>query len=123
MKGKLMPNFELASDEVATITILVRDAGGDVVSAPSGDTFSVTSSLPNSLAATIGADAHGAPAVVLTPLVVASPGISISVSDSAGLAAFTQVVDVVADTTPKAIGLDLATVEETPQATPTNPGP
>jgi hypothetical protein len=117
-----MPNFELASDEVATVTILVRDAGGDVVPAPSGDTFSVASSSA-SLGVAIGADAAGNPAVVMTPLVVASPNISVTVSDSAGLAAFVQVVDVVADTKPAAIGLDIANVVEVPQATPTNPGP
>jgi hypothetical protein len=117
-----MPNFELASDEVATATILVRDAGGDIVAAPAGDTFSVASSSP-SLGVAIGADVKGAPAVVMTPLVVASPGIQVTVSDSAGLAQFIQVVDIVADTKPVALGLDLANVSETSQPTPTAPGP
>lgn len=117
-----MPNFELASDEKATVTILVRDAGGDVVPAPTGDVFTVASSSP-SLGVAIGANTAGNPAVVMTPLVVASPNISVTVSDSAGLAAFVQIVDIVADTKPAAIGLDIANVVETPQPTPTAPGP
>jgi len=117
-----MPNFELASDEVATVTILVRDGAGDIVPAPAGDVFTAASSSP-SLGVAVGPDAHGNPAVVMTPMVVASPGISVTVSDSAGLAAFTQAVDIVADKAPKAIGLDIAGAVETPQATPTNPGP
>jgi hypothetical protein len=117
-----MPNFELASDEVATVTILVRDAGGDVVPAPAGDVFTVVSSTP-SLGVAIGANAAGNPAVVMTPTVVASPNISVTVSDSAGLAAFVQIVDVVADTKATAIALDIANVSEVSQPTPTNPGP
>lgn len=117
-----MPNFELASDEVATATILVRDAGGDVVPAIAGDVYTVSSSSP-SLNVSIGADAKGAPAVVMQPMVVASPGIQVTVSDSAGLPAFIQVVDIVADTKPVSIGLDLANVSEVSQPTPTAPGP
>src|SRR5579863_2371309 len=74
--GKIVPNFELANDEVATVTILVRDAAGDVVAAPAGDVFSVASSNAASLGVAIGADAAGAPAVVMTPMVQASPNIS-----------------------------------------------
>lgn len=117
-----MPNFELSDDKVATVTILVRDAAGDVVPAPAGDTFSVASSSP-SLGVAIGADAAGAPAVVMTPMVQASPGITVTVSDSAGLMAFAQVVDIVPDVAPKAIGLDLANAAEVDQPPPTAPGP
>lgn len=118
-----MANYELADDEVLTATILVRNAAGAVVAAPAGDVFSAVSSNPASLAATIGTDAHGAPALVATPLVQASPDITVTVSDSAGLTAFEQVFDIVQDVTPKAIGLDLADAALTPQAPPTAPGP
>lgn len=118
-----MANYELADDEVLTATILVRNAAGAVVPAPAGDTFSVTSSNAASLGVAIGADANGAPAVVVTPLVQASPNITVEVTDSAGLTAFSQVFDIVQDTTPKAIGLDLANATLTPQAPPAAPGP
>ena len=122
-KGVLMANFELANDEVATIPILVDDAAGQPVPAPAGDVFSVVSSNPASLGATIGTTAAGNPAVILTPLVQASPNLSIMVGDSAGLSTFTQGVDIVGDTTPKAITLDLTKVTETSQPVPTATGP
>jgi hypothetical protein len=117
-KGILMPNFELASDEVATVTIIARDTGGDIVPAPNGDVFTAVSSNPASLGVAVNGNTE-----VWTPLVVASPGITVTTSDSAGLVVSVQIVDIVADTTPKAVGLDLANVVLTPQATPTNPGP
>jgi hypothetical protein len=117
-KGILMANFELANDEVATIPILVDDAAGNPVPPPTGDTFTVTSSNPASLGAAISGSN-----VVLTPLVQASPGITITVSDSAGLTSFAQLVDIVQDLTPKAITLDLAAATEVGQAVPTAPGP
>lgn len=121
-EGKLMANFELANDEVATIPILIDNAAGAAVPAPAGDTFTVTSSSP-SLGVAIGATTAGAPAVVLTPLVQASPGITVTVSDSAGLTSFAQLVDIVQDLTPKAITLDLADAVEVSQPAPTAPGP
>ena len=113
-----MANFELANDEVATIPILTDDASGAAVPPPAGDVFSVVSSNPASLGAAVSGSS-----VVLTPLVQVSPGLSITVSDSAGLSSFTLGVDIVADTTPKAIVLNLAAVTETLQAVPTAPGP
>jgi hypothetical protein len=122
-EGTKMANFELQDDKVYTIPILTRDAAGDVVAAPAGDTFSVVSSNPASLDATVGADANGAPAVVLTPMVQASPNLTVTVSDSAGLEVDTQGFDIVGDLTPKAIGLDLSGATTTDQPVPTNPGP
>ncbi len=117
--GRPMANFELANDEVATIPILVDDAAGTAVPAPSGDTFTAVSSSPS-----LGVSIVASPAaVVLTPLVQASPGITVTVSDSAGLTSATLVVDIVPDTTPKAITLNVAAVTETPQPVPTAPGP
>ena len=120
--GKIMANFELANDEIATIPILVDDAAGQPVPAPAGDVFSVTSSSA-SLGVAIGATASGAPAIVLTPMVQASPGITVTVTDSAGLSSFAQLVDIVQDQTPKAITLDIADATEVSQPVPTAPGP
>jgi hypothetical protein len=119
----IMANIELLNDTVATYPILTTDEDGVGVPAPTGDVFTVVSSNPASLGAAIGATAAGGPAVVLTPLVQQSPGLSITVSDSAGLTVFTDGVDIVSDLTPKAIGLDTTNVTTVAQAEPTNPGP
>jgi hypothetical protein len=118
-----MPNLELEDDVVATITIGTTNSAGVVEPVPVGDTFSVVSSKPASLQAAIGVDKSGNPAVVLTPLVQASPGITITVSDSKGLAALQQIVDIVPDVTPTNILLDIAGMTTASQPAPTNPGP
>lgn len=122
-QGNLMANLQLLNDEVMHIGILVLDAAGDTVPADPADVFTVVSSNPASLNAVIGTMASGAPAVVINALVVASPGLSFTVSDSAGLVVFTEQVDIVGDTKAVAIGLDLANPETSPQPVPTAPGP
>lgn len=122
-KGVLVPNYELKDDTVATVPILTTNSAGVVEPPPTGDIFSVTSSNPASLTAAIGQTAAGNPAVVLTPLVQASPGLTFTVSDSAGLKVATQIVDIVQDTTPTNIILDLADATTVPQPVPTPPGP
>jgi len=117
-----MANYELFNDEVVTVPILTQDAGGDVVPAPAGDTFTVASSSP-SLGVAVTALASGAPALVLTPLVQASPGISVTISDSKGLKVATQIVDIVADMSPTNIVLDIADATKVSQPVPTAPGP
>lgn len=121
--GETVPNTELKNDTTLTITILTRDAAGATVPAPSGDTFTVASSNPASLGAAIGTDKNGAPAVVLTPLVQASPGLTVTVSDSSGLTQDVETFDIVQDLTPTAISLDLADAVTAPQAVPTPTGP
>ena len=118
-----MPNFELNNDDVYTIPIQTTNAGGVLEPAPAGDTFSVSAnSNPAALAAQIVSIPSGA-ALQLTPLVQASPNISVTVSDSAGLVAATQVFDIIQDAAPKNIVLDLADATTTSQPVPTNPGP
>lgn len=121
-RGKIMANYEIKNDTVATIAILTTNSAGTVEPAPAGDTFSVTSSNDASLKAEI-ADLGGAPAVRLTPLVRVSPGITITVSDSAGLQVATQLVDIVEDVTPTNVLLDLADATTVSQPVPTAPGP
>jgi hypothetical protein len=123
--GKLMANIELANDEVLIIPILTDDSVGVPVPPPAGDTFAVVSSSP-SLVATIDTTTlvpAGTPGVKLVPTVQVSPGLSFTVSDSAGLTAFVQGVDIVADTTPKAITLDIANEVVQSQPVPAAPGP
>lgn len=118
-----MPNYELPNDAVATITIRTTNSDGTVEPVPAGDVFTVVSSNPTSLGATIGVDAFGAPAVVLTPLVAASPNLTITVSDSSGLAQAIQLVDIVVDVKDTNILLDIADAATKPQPVPTAPGP
>ena len=122
-KGVVMPNYELSNDAVATITIKTTDAAGSVEPVPVGDVFTATSSNPASLQATIGADASGNPALILTPMVQASPNITVVVSDSAGLAQATQLVDVVPDVRDTNIILDLADATTKTQSVSAAPGP
>lgn len=117
-----MPNFEIPNDQVWSFTIETANSAGTVEPAPAGDVFTAVSSSP-SLGVAIGTDATGAPAVIVTPLVQLSPGISVTVSDSAGLAQFVQVFDIVADVTPTNVVLDLADGTHTAQPVPAAPGP
>lgn len=83
--GGEMADIPLANDLIYTIPIVTEDAAGNVVPPPTGDTFSAVSSDPSSLGCVIGAVASGAPAVVLTPLKQAATGVTVTVTDSAGL--------------------------------------
>jgi len=123
VKGKPMPNFELPNDEVVTIGIETTNQGGTVEPVPASDVFTVTSSKPASLGAAIGADANGNPAVVLTPLVAASPGLTSTVADSAGLKQAVLIVDVVPDVTDTNILLNVSGATSVAQPVPTAPGP
>jgi hypothetical protein len=117
-----MPNFELTDDEILTVPILTQTATGTTEPAPVGDVFTVVSSNA-SLNAVIGTTAAGNPAVVMNALVAASPGITITVSDSAGLVSAVQIVDIVPDNTPTNVVLDFADATSSPQPAPTAPGP
>lgn len=118
-----MANFELTDDEVLTVPILTQTATGTTEPALASDVFSVVSSNPASLNAVIGTTAAGNPAVVMNALVAASPGITITVSDSAGLVSAVQIVDIVPDNTPTNVVLDFADATSAPQPAPTAPGP
>lgn len=122
-KGVVMPNFELPNDEIVTITIKTTDNSGGVEPIPSGDIFSATASDVASLQATIGQDASGAAALILTPLVQKASNLTVTVSDKAGLIQAIQIVDIVADTAPANIVLDLADATHVSQPVPTAPGP
>jgi hypothetical protein len=121
-KDGTMANFEINDDWVVTATIKTTNSAGDTEPVPPGDVFSVSSSSP-SLGVAIGTDASGNPAVVMTPMVQASPAITVTVGDSAGLTAFSFVVDIVPDVTPTNIVVDLADATHITQPTPTAPGP
>jgi len=113
-----MPNFELSNDWVLIIPIHVTTATGVVVPAPAGDTFTVVSSDPASLAAVVGADASGNPIVTVNALVDLASNITVTLTDSTGLVASTAIFDIVADTTATSVLLDLSDATHTPQPVP-----
>ena len=119
-KGIPVSNIELKDDLVYTFPILTDAASGAAVSPPAGDTFSAVSSNPASLGAAISI-VSGNAMLVLTPLVQASPNLTVTVSDSAGLTSDTVTFDIVQDLTPTSIALGTPTTA--PQPVPTAPGP
>jgi len=136
----MLPNGHAAlnNNEVYFVPLVDKDAGGNVVPAPAGDTVSAVAS--GSFAASLGVavtvmPGTSNPAVSLTPLVVESDagnsggGISITLTDSAGLAEDSAsqnvMFDIVVPPPGPAMteGFDLTGVVSQPQATPTAPGP
>lgn len=118
-----MANFEIKNDEVVSVPIKTTNAAGVVEPMTAGDTFTATSDHPDSLGVAISADGAGNPLLVLTPLVQASAGITVTVADADGLASAIQLVDIVQDVTPTNVVLDLADATHANQAVPSNPGP
>jgi hypothetical protein len=123
VKGALMANTELLNDAVYTVTIKATNQGGTTVPLPAGLTLTAVSSDPAALEAVIGVDASGNPAVVLTPLVDASPNITVTISDAAGLTPATKVFDIVIDTTAATLSLDMTDAAHVSQVSPVAPGP
>ena len=122
-KGTVMANFELKNDQVATVTLKTVNDQGAVEPYPAGAIFTAQSNDVASLGVAIGVDAGGNPAVILTPLVQASPNQSFTVNGNDGLASVTQIVDIVADNSPTNVILDLADATFASQPVPANPGP
>lgn len=118
VKGIPMPNFELPNDEILTITVKAVNSAGAFEPIPAGDTFTATVSDPTSINAVMGTDAAGNVALVVNALKQSASGVTVTVTDSSGLTAATQVFDVVEDATPTALVLDLADATHVPQAVP-----
>lgn len=118
-----MANTLLPNDQILTASIHVNDSAGGMEPAPVGDVFTVVSSHPASLNAVLGVDAAGGPAVMMNALVQTGTGYTVTVSDAAGLTSWTGTFDIVADTTPVAIMVDLVDATHTSQPVPTAVGP
>jgi hypothetical protein len=122
--GEVMADIVLLNDTVETIDFEYEDGEGVVVPGPANDVLTPTSSSP-SLGVALGPinPATGNQTLVLTPLVQVSPGLIVTVTDSAGLPQLTRVVDIVADTKPTNLILNDASATTVPQPVPTAPGP
>ena len=131
-----LPNGHLAlnNNEVYTIALIDHDANGNVVPMPAGDVVSVAAAGTFAASLSAALDSAGT-GVVLTPMVVESDagnsggGISIVLTDSAGLTedSATQNIlfDIVVPPPGPAVteGLDLTNVTMASQPTPSAPGP
>jgi hypothetical protein len=116
--GVPMPNFELANDEVLSITVKATNSAGAFEPIPAGDTFTATVSDPTAMNAVMGTDAGGNIAVIVNALKQAATGVTLTVTDSTGLTAATQVFDIVTDATPTALVLHIADATHTSQPVP-----
>lgn len=119
MKDGNMANFELPMGETAFLAIHTVDKAGDVVPAPAGDVFSASSADEAMIVASVdvmpSGPLQGTPALKMVSVALAS-GVSVTISDSAGLQIDTILVDVVADLTPSAITVDEADAVFVPNA-------
>lgn len=127
-----MANLQVACDSIVTIPILVLDAEGQPVAPASGDTFTATPAPnPNEggvaqpytaeIAPTSGP--NGGPALIITPLVQASPNQSVTVADQDGLTSAVLAFDIVDDLAPKQIQLNAAGATTAEQDVPETAGP
>ena len=117
-----IPNYELSVAAVASVPIQTLDAGGNPVSPPAGDVFTVASSNTAALGTAVGTmpsgPLQGQPAAILTPLTsTPTPGITVTLTDSDGLTAGVQIVDLVADP-PVTDFLDISAAVTAPQPPP-----
>jgi hypothetical protein len=134
----VLPNghYALMSDEVYFFPLVDKDAAGNVVPAPSGDTVSVSAS--GAFAASVAVavtvmPGTSNPAVSVTPLVMESDagnsggGIGLVMTDTAGLTEDTAtsglLFDIVMDVAPATEGVDITGVVMQSQPVPTAPGP
>ena len=118
VRGVTQVPISLPNDVIRTIPILAENNEGVKEPAPAGDVFTATSSDPTKLNAAIGADAGGNPTVMINALVRTASGLTLTVSDSAGLKSISDTVTIVEDVTPTQLGLDEASATDVPQPVP-----
>jgi hypothetical protein len=118
-KGKTtMADIPLANDLVYTIGVIGVDGAGNPAPLPAGDVVSAVASDPTSLGVAIGTiGSAGAPAVVLTPLKQNATGVTVTVTDTAGLTQDVATFDI-GPGVAKGLGLDFANETTTPQPVP-----
>lgn len=117
--GVIMPNLEIPINSTEYVPLEFKDANGDIVGPPAGDTFTPVSSDP-SITPTISTmpsgPLSGALAVALATGATPASNVTITVTDQDGLQQAQQVCDVVAGA-PASIFLDVADAVNVP-----NPG-
>lgn len=116
-----MTAISILNDKVTTIPILFENAAGTGVVAPSGDSYSVTSSAPSSLGAAVGGTAAN-PTVILTPLVQAGAGYVVTFSDAKGLPPLALTININPDPS-LATQMVSGLLTQVSQPIPSAPGP
>ena len=113
-----MPNLEIGVNSTEYVPIQTKDAEGNIVPPPAGDTFTAASSDP-SITPSVGVmpsgPLQGQVAAVLVAGATEAQNVTITVSDADGLTQATQVCDVVAGA-PKSIFLDVTDAVNVPNA-------
>jgi hypothetical protein len=118
IRGVTVANYQLQNDEILSFRVNALDSSGTVEPNPAGDTFTLTVSDPSKLNAVLGTDAAGNTTVSVNALVRAATGITVTLTDSAGLKAADQTFDIVGDVKPIGLSFDLADATTVPQAVP-----
>jgi hypothetical protein len=108
-----MANMQLQNDDVMRISLLGKDAAGDVVPLPAGLTPTIVNSDPVSMSAVVNADGS----YTLRALVPLASGISIEVDDGS-LKPEITLWDIVADVAPVSVASNFAAATHTPQPVP-----
>jgi hypothetical protein len=117
-------SITILSDQVTTVPIVFKNAGGTVVAPIAGDTFTVVSSSASLGAAVVGVGSVAGPSLVLTPKVLAGSGYVVTVSDTAGLPVQTLTVTISVDPAlATQWSLTVGSPTTVTQAIPTNAGP
>ncbi len=116
-----MATTVLLNNKVTSINLVFENATGAVVSAPAGDSFSAVSSAPTSLGAAMAGNATS-PVLVLTPLVQAGTGYTVTVTDTKGIAPSVFTFNITPDPS-IATQLVLGFVNAVAQPIPAAPGP
>ena len=125
-----MADFPLTNTLIYDFLLEDLDAAGVAVPPNPGDVDSVVSGNPNSIAMSIGTmpasagPVAGEPSLHCVPMVIATTGITATLTDTAGLPMSGPLSFAVVDSTaPASIGALLTTMATTPQPRPTAPGP
>lgn len=117
-----MTTYSILNDKVSSYPLIFENGSSQVVSPISGDTYSVVSSSP-SLGAAIGGTA-ASPLLVVTPMVQAGTGYTVTVSDTKGLPPAVFTFNIGPDLTlATQMVLNVASLTVVSQAIPAAPGP
>ena len=107
-----MANFELMNNKIVTFPVVCADAAGATFPLPAEDTITVSNPDPTALGVAVVGSTN-----VLTPLLPTASGIVLTVS-AGSLSPASLVVDIVPDTTPVAVVVEVGSATKTSQAVP-----
>jgi hypothetical protein len=117
-----MAAISILNDKVTSIPLAFENYLGSSVSPISGDSYTVVSSSA-SLGATVGV-ISGSPVLILTPMVQAGTGYTVTVSDAKGLPSLVVTFNITPDPAlATQMALTTGSLSMVAQAIPAAPGP